>query len=118
MAFLIARSTLSFGMFSRFAVAKNFRGIANQATGLLKVYLKQAHLSVGNNNQLLLVFDDEVAADVIGSDSHKETVKKLIEEKIGKTIDIEVRHVEEGQHFEDSFVDIEKLIHMELTIED
>ena len=100
------------------AVAKNFRSIANQATGLVKVYLKQAHLSVGNNNQLLLVFDDEVAAGMIGSDTHKETVKRLIEEKIGKTMDIEVRHVEEGQRFEDSFVDIEKLIHMDLTIED
>ena len=100
------------------AVAKNFRMIANQATGLIKVYLKQAHLSVGNNDQLLLVFDDEVAAGMIGSDSHKETVKRLIAEKIGKTMDIEVRHVEEGQRFEDSFVDIEKLIHMDLTIED
>lgn len=100
------------------AVAKNFRMIANQATGLIKVYLKQAHLSVGNNDQLLLVFDDEVAAGMIGSDAHKDTVKRLIEEKIGKTVEIEVRHVEEGHRFEDSFVDIEKLIHMDLTIED
>ena len=99
-------------------VAKNFRAIANQATGLLKGYLKQAHLSVGNNNQLLLVFDDEVAAGMVGSDNHKDTVKRLIEEKVGKTMEIEVRHVEEGRRFEDSFVDIEKLVHMDLTIED
>ncbi len=100
------------------AVAKNFRAIANQATGLLKGYLKQAHLSVGNNNQLLLVFEDEVAAGMVGSDMHKDTVKNLIEEKIGKTIEVEVRYMEEGRRFEDSFVDIEKLVHMDLTIED
>ena len=29
-----------------------------------------------------------------------------------KTIEIEVRHVEEGRRFEDSFVDIEKLVQM------
>ena len=100
------------------AVAKNFRMIANQASGLIKVYLKQAHLSVGNNDQLMLVFDDEVAAGMVGSDAHKDEIKRLIQEKIGKTVEIEVRHVEEGRRFEDSFVDIEKLVHMDLTIED
>ena len=100
------------------AVAKNFRALANQATGMLKMYLKQARLSVGNHDQLLLVFDDEVAAGFVDTESHKEDVKQLIQDKIGKTIEIEVRHVEEGRRFEDSFVDIEKLICMELTIED
>ena len=100
------------------AVVKNFRMLANQASGMLKVYLKQARLSVGNQDQLLLVFDDEVAAGFAGTDTHKEEIKALIEEKIGKTIEIEVRHVEEGRRFEDSFVDIEKLVQMDLTIED
>ena len=49
---------------------------------------------------------------------HKEEIIHLIEEKIGKTMEIDVRHVEEGRHFEDSFVDIQKMIHMDITIED
>lgn len=100
------------------AVAKNFRMIANQASGMLKVYLKQARLSVGNQDQLLLVFEDEVAAGFAGTDGHKEEIKRLIEEKIGKTIEVEVRCVDQGRRFEDSFVDIEKLVQMDLTIED
>lgn len=99
-------------------VAKNFRMMVNQATGMLKVYLKQARLSVGNQDQLLLVFDNDVAAGFVGSDSHVEQVQQLIEEKIGKTVAVEVRYVEEGRRFEDSFVDIEKMIQMDLTIED
>ena len=66
----------------------------------------------------MLVFDDEVAAGVAGTESHKEEIRSLIADKIGKTIEIEVRHVEEGRRFEDSFVDIEKLIQMDITIED
>ena len=100
------------------AVVKNFRAIANQASGMMRGYLKQARLSVGNQNQLLLVFPDEVAASFVGSDAHKEELKQLIEEKIGKTISIEVRYVEEGRRFEESFVDIEKLIQMDVIIED
>ena len=99
-------------------VAKNFAVIRNQASGMLRGYLKQAHLSVGNHDQLLLVFDDEVAAGFAGTEGHKEEIRSLIEEKIGKTIEIEVRHMEEGCRFEDSFVDIEKLIQMDITIED
>ena len=99
-------------------VVQNFPAIRNQASGMLKVYLKKARLSVGNQDQLLLVFEDEVAAGVAGTEGHKEEIRALIEEKIGKTIEIEVRHVEEGRRFEDSFVDIEKLIQMDITIED
>ena len=33
-------------------------------------------------------------------------------------MEVDVRQVEEGRRFEDSFVDIEKLIHMDITIED
>ncbi|MBQ4558728.1 MAG: DNA polymerase III subunit gamma/tau [Tyzzerella sp.] len=99
-------------------VVQNFPAIRNQASGMLKVYLKQARLSVGNQDQLLLVFEDEVAAGFAGTEGHKEEIRSLIADKIGKTIEIEVRHVEEGRRFEDSFVDIEKLIQMDITIED
>jgi DNA polymerase-3 subunit gamma/tau len=99
-------------------VVKIFPAIRNQASGMLKVYLKQARLSVGNQNQLLLVFEDEVAAGFAGSEGRKEEIRSLIEGQIGKTVEIEVRHVEEGRRFEDSFVDIEKMIHMNITIED
>ena len=99
-------------------VVRKFPAIRNQASGMLKVYLKQARLSVGNQDQLLIVFNDEMGAEFAGTDGHKEEIKLLIEENIGKTIEIEVRHVEEGRRFEDSFVDIEKLVQMDLTIED
>ena len=99
-------------------VAKNFRAIANQASPMIRSYLKYAKLSVGNQEQLLIVLPDEVGASVVGTDAHKEELQHLIEEKIGKTVVIEVRHVESGRRFEDSFVDIEKVVHMDLTIED
>ena len=42
----------------------------------------------------------------------------MIEERIGKAVTLDVRSVEEGRHFEESFVDIEKVVRMEITIED
>lgn len=99
-------------------VAANFRAIANETSGMLRTYLKQARLSVGNQDQLLIVLPDGMGASVVGTEAHKQEIQELIEKKIGKTVMIEVRQVEEGHHFDDSFVDIEKMINMDITIED
>lgn len=99
-------------------VAKNFRNMVDDAPVMLRQYLKRAHLSAGENNRLMIVLPDEVSAGFVARQEHKEEIIHLIEGKIGKTMDIDVRHVEDGRRFEDSFVDIEKMIHMEITIED
>ena len=99
-------------------IVKNFRGIANQASPMLRSYLKKAKLSVGNQDQLLIVMPDEISEGVVGTDEHKEEIKRLIEEKIAKTVLIEVKSMEADRRFEDCFVDIEKLVQMDLTIEE
>lgn len=99
-------------------VAQNFRGIITGVTPMLRNYLAKGRLSAGNQDQLLIVMPDEVGYGVVNTEEHKEEIKQAIEAKIGKTVEVEVRQVEQGQKFEDSFVDIEKLIKMEITVED
>lgn len=100
------------------AVAQDFRAIANEASPLLRNYLKKARLSAGEANRLIVVLPDEVSAGAVGTEGHKREIQQLIEDRIGKKVELEVRHLETGRRFEDSFVDIEKLIHMDITIED
>lgn len=100
------------------AVVKNFRAISDQASPMLRMYLKKARLSAGEGNRLQIVLPDEVSAGVVGSDSHKEEIKELIAAKTGKEVEIDVKCLEAGRRFEDSFVDIESMIHMDITIED
>ena len=99
-------------------VVKNFRSIVNEAGGLLKGYLKGARLSLGGEDRLLLVLPDELSADFVNQDIHKRELTDLIEERIGKTVTLDIRSMEEGRRFEESFVDIEKVVKMEITIED
>lgn len=99
-------------------VVKNFRSIADEASGMVRGYLKKARLSLGGDNRLLIVLPDALAASVVGREDHVGELEGLIEEKIGKKVEVEVRHVEEGRHFEDTFVDIEQKINMEITVED
>ena len=99
-------------------VVRNFRSIADEASGMVRGYLKKARLSLGGDNRLLIVLPDSLAASVVGREDHVQELEGLIENKIGKKVEIEVRYVEEGRHFEDTFVDIAQKINMEITVED
>ena len=66
----------------------------------------------------MIVLPDELAAGVVGRDDHVRELEQLIEERIGRRVEVEVRHVEEGRRFEDTFVDIGQKINMEITVED
>ena len=100
------------------AVAKDFRMIINEASPMLRTYLKKARLSAGEGNRLLIVLPDELRASAVATPEHKEEIQSLIEQKIGKKVEIDVRQMEAGRRFEDNFVDLENLINMEITVED
>lgn len=100
------------------AAAKNFRSITENASVMLKQYLRKARLSAGENDRLQIVLPDEMSARFVAKQEHKDEIIYLIEEKTGKTMEIDVRQVEEGRHFEDQFVDIEKYVNMEIIVED
>ena len=65
-------------------VAKDFRKLTSDASPMLRNYLKQARLSAGEGNRLLIVLPDAVGAGVVGTEEHKEEIRNLIESKIGK----------------------------------
>lgn len=99
-------------------VVKNFRSIADEVSAPVSTYLKRARLSLGGDNRLLIVLPDSMGVSIVGREDHKQELESLIEQRIGKKVEVEVRQVEEGRHFEDTFVDIEKNINMEITVED
>lgn len=99
-------------------VVKNFRPIADEASGMLRNYLKKARLSLAGDNRLMIVMPDALGADFVGREDRRKELESLIENRIGKKVEVEVCHVEEGRRFEDTFVDIEKKINMEIIVED
>lgn len=99
-------------------VVKNFRPIADEASGMLRNYLKKARLSLAGDNRLMIVMPDALGADFVGREDRRKELESLIENRIGKKVEVEVRHVEEGRRFEDTFVDIEEKINMEIIVED
>ena len=66
----------------------------------------------------MIVLPDRLSADVVGREDHVKELEGLIEARIGRRVELEVRYVKEGRRFEDTFVDIGQNINMEITVED
>ena len=97
---------------------KEWRSIIEGLSGGLKNYLKLAHLSLAGESQLLIVLDDEVAEAFVNSESRKGELQDAIAAKIGKEMEVKIQMNQTNRPFEETFVDIGKMINMEITIED
>lgn len=97
---------------------KSWRSIVGGLPGGLRTILRDARLSLGPENTLLIVFEDEFAESYVNTEEHKQEIAAAVAARIGKEIEIRIQRNESQHSFEDSYVDIEKVIHMELEIED
>ena len=96
----------------------DWKGIIRDLSGMTKNYLRHARLSLGGENRLQIVFEDETAYDFVNRDVQKQELIEAIESRIGKQVELDIKLVDQGRSFEDSFVDIEKIVNMDITIED
>ncbi len=99
-------------------VVKNFRSITEGVSEPVRSYLKKARLSLDGENRLLIVLPDSMGTAIVSREDHKKELESLIEQRIGKKVELEIRQMEEGRPFEDTFIDIEKKIHMKIIVEE
>lgn len=98
-------------------VAREFKGIVNQADGLLKTYLKQAKPSVSPEGNLLLVFENKFTADYLNLKEHQQELTELIEGATGKTIQLKVESLDQGVKFTDVYHPLSDIINFDITEE-
>ena len=99
-------------------VVSDWKSIIRDISGMTRNYLRQTRLSLGGDNRLMIVFEDEAAYDFVNRGLQRQELADAITSKIGKAVELEMRLLDRGRAFEDSFVDIEKIVNMEITIED
>ncbi|MCR4956917.1 MAG: DNA polymerase III subunit gamma/tau [Lachnospiraceae bacterium] len=99
-------------------VVSNFRSIVSEyPSGLAIAYLKGAKLNLAGD-KLQLVFEDTIGFTYFKDEDNCNILKDLISERCGKQVEIEVTFNDTNRPYEDSYVDLEKLVNMEITIED
>ena len=98
--------------------ADNFRSIVMTASPLIRGFLKNARLSLGGDNRLLIVLGDATEVAYLSEANRIEEIEQLLTTAVGGKVEIELRLMETGKRFDDIFVDIENKINMEITVEE
>ena len=99
-------------------IVQKWSGIVGNAQMPLKSYLKNARLSLGGDNKLMMVVEDGLPYDYLKQEGCKEQVERLIEDYIGKSVEITLQAMDGGKQFENSYIDLAKIINIEIEEED
>lgn len=97
---------------------REWKTVVSSMPGISRSYLSQARLTLGGANELVLVFEDGMAAGYCGRKEELAQLECAIAEHIGKQVSVVIRENNTNRPFEDGYVDLEKVIHMEITYED
>lgn len=99
-------------------LVKNWNLVLGDLSGLVRNYLKMAHLSLGSGNVLLIVLEDTVAVAFLNEEEHLIEIREAIEKNIGKQVEIDITANETGQPFGEVYADLEELIQMDIEVEE
>lgn len=97
---------------------QNWNSILLGLPGGMRTYLKSAGLSLGGDNILLIVLDDEVAAAYLGREEHKKELEEVIAERIESQVEVRIQLNETNRPMEETYPDLRSVINMEIIIED
>lgn len=100
-------------------IVGSWQSIIGNADNPMRQYLKSARLSLGGDNRLMVVLEDGVASDYFTQHPrNKEQLELLLSDFSGKEIEVNLQTVNNEREFEDNYVDLSKVIHMEIEEDD
>ena len=100
------------------AVSK-WPSIVGQASMPMKQYIKNANLSLGGDNKLMIVVEDGLASDYfMKQEGHKELLMQMVSDAVGKEIDVTIQSVPDKNTFVQNYVDLSRVIHMDIEVEE
>ncbi len=93
--------------------------IAGSVDNPMKTYLKGAKLSLGGDNRLMIVLEDGMPSDYFTQHTeNKKQLEALLSDFSGKEIEVNIQTIKEQQEFEESYVDLSRLVNMDIEEED
>lgn len=100
-------------------IVRKWPSIVGSAENPMKMYLKGAKLSLGGDNKLMVVLEDGIASDYFSQHpQNKEQLELLLSDFSGKEISVTIQTVTGTREFEENYVDLSQVIHMEIEEEE
>lgn len=100
-------------------IVANWPTIVGNTEQPMRLYLKNAKLSLGGDNKLLVVLEDGVVSDYfMEHPQNKELLENVIADFLGKEVEVTIQSIRSRQEFEENYVDLGKYVHMDIEEEE
>lgn len=100
-------------------IVAKWPSIVGSAENPMKMYLKGVKLSLGGDNRLMVVLEDGPVSDYFTQhEQNKEQLELLLSDFSGKEIEVNFQTVGSEREFEESYVDLSQVIHMDIEEEE
>ena len=100
-------------------IVRKWPSIVGNAENPMKMYLKLAKLSLGGDNKLMVVLEDGIPSDYFTRHpQNKEQLELMLSDFSGKQIEVTIQAIKSQREFEDSYVDLTKVINMDIEEDD
>ena len=99
------------------AVVKNWQGIVGQTDGAYTSYLRGCRMTVVENT-LVLVTENPFVHSYLSTENAIMMLKGIIENTIGKEVELKMQLLANNTTFEESFEDVEEYVKMNISVEE
>ncbi len=100
-------------------IVARWPAIVGSAENPMKIHMKNAKLSLGGDNKLLMVLEDGLSSDYFTQHPENEQqLEALLADFTGKEIEVNFQTVRGQQEFEQSYVDLSQIVQMEIEEEE
>jgi len=100
-------------------IVRNWPTIAGNTDNPMRIYLKNAKLSLGGDNKLMVVLEDGTPSDHFTEHpENKEQLENVIADFLGKEVEVVIQSVRSRQEFSENYVDLSQIIHMDIVVEE
>ena len=99
-------------------IVSEWQTIVGETSMPMKKYLKEARLSLGGDDKLMIVVEDGMASDYfLRQEGHKELLEQTISAIAGKKVEVVIQSIQNKESFEQDYIDLSQVIHMDIEIE-
>ncbi len=100
-------------------IVGNWPTIVGNTDNPMRIYLKNASLSLGGDNKLMVVLEDGTPSDYFTEHpDNKAQLEAVIADFLGKEVEVTIQSVRSRQEFKESYVDLSQIIHMDIEVEE
>lgn len=100
-------------------IVNNWPNILTRIPMPMRSYLKNAVLSLSEDNRLLIIVEEGLASDyLIKQADNGRNLERILSNSINKEITVEIRSIAEDRSVEEAYIDLSKIIKMEIQIKE